>query len=443
MIAAIIKWSIQNRFFVLLGTAILVGFGLYSVKNTPIDAIPDLSDVQVIIKTSYPGQAPQVVEDQVTYPLTTAMLSVPGAITVRGFSFFGDSYVYVIFEDGTDLYWARSRVLEYLNQVSGSLPASAKPQLGPDATGVGWVYLYALVDKTGQHDLAELRSIQDWFLKYELQTVPGVSEVATIGGMVRQYQIEVDPNLLRSYDIPLAHVGMAIKKANQETGASVIEMAEAEYMITASGYITSIDDIKNVPLGLNEQGTPLTIGDVADVRLGPQMRRGIAELNGEGEVVGGVVVMRFGENARETIDGIKQKLVDLTPSLPNGVEIVTVYDRSRLINKAVTNLWSKLFEELIVVAVICVLFLFHFRSSIVAIISLPLGILVAFGVMYLQGISANIMSLAGIAIAIGAMSWSSIKPMRRMELGRRLVSMSSSTQTYLMKDCLFGLAACM
>ncbi|WP_197485655.1 efflux RND transporter permease subunit, partial [Oleiphilus sp. HI0061] len=277
----------------------------------PIDAIPDLSDVQVIIKTTYPGQAPQVVEDQVTYPLTTAMLSVPGAITVRGFSFFGDSYVYVIFEDGTDLYWARSRVLEYLNQVSGSLPSSAKPQLGPDATGVGWVYLYALVDKTGQHDLAELRSIQDWFLKYELQTVPGVSEVATIGGMVRQYQIEVDPNLLRSYDIPLAHVGMAIKKANQETGASVIEMAEAEYMVRVSGYLQSVDDIKNIPLGINAKNTPLLLKDIAKIELGPQMRRGIAELNGEGEVVGGVVVMRFGENAQSVIDNVKAKLESL------------------------------------------------------------------------------------------------------------------------------------
>jgi len=301
MIAAIIRWSIANRFFVLLGTVILIGVGAFSVRNTPIDAIPDLSDVQVIVKTSYPGQAPQVVEDQVTYPLTTAMLSVPGAITVRGFSFFGDSYVYVIFEDGTDLYWARSRVLEYLNQVAGSLPSSAKPQLGPDATGVGWVYLYALVDKTGQHDLSELRSIQDWFLKYELQTVPGVSEVATVGGMVRQYQIEVDPNLLRAYNIPLSHIGMAVKKANQETGASVIEMAEAEYMVRVSGYLQSVEDIENIPLGLNEKGTPLMIKDVAKVRLGPQMRRGIAELNGEGEVVGGIVVMRFGENAQTVI----------------------------------------------------------------------------------------------------------------------------------------------
>jgi len=403
MIAAIIRWSIANRFFVLLGTAILIGVGAYSVRNTPIDAIPDLSDVQVIIKTSYPGQAPQVVEDQVTYPLTTAMLSVPGAITVRGFSFFGDSYVYVIFEDGTDLYWARSRVLEYLNQVSGSLPDSAKPQLGPDATGVGWVYLYALVDRTGQHDLSELRSIQDWFLKYELQTVPGVSEVATIGGMVRQYQIVVDPNLLRAFNIPLSHIGMAVKNANQETGASVIEMAEAEYMVRVSGYLQSVEDIENIPLGLNEKGTPLMLKDVAKIQLGPQMRRGIAELNGEGEVVGGIVVMRYGENAQTVIDSVKVKLEELKKGLPDGVEIVETYDRSGLISNAIENLYEKLLEEFIVVTLICAIFLFHLRSSLVVIISLPVGILAAFIVMYQQGLNANIMSLGGIAIAIGAM----------------------------------------
>jgi len=392
-----------NRFFVLLGTAILIGLGVWSLKHTPIDAIPDLSDVQVIIKTSYPGQAPQVVEDQVTYPLTTAMLSVPGAITVRGFSFFGDSYVYVIFEDGTDIYWARSRVLEYLNQVAGSLPESATPQLGPDATGVGWVYLYALVDRSGQHDLADLRSLQDWFLKYELQTVPGVSEVATVGGMVRQYQIEVDPNLLRSYDIPLSHVSMAVQRANQETGASVIEMAEAEYMVRVSGYLQSVEGIENVPLGINDNNVPLMLKDVASVRLGPQMRRGVAELNGEGEVVGGVVVMRFGENAQTVIDDVKAKLEDLKPGLPDGVEIVPTYDRSGLISRAVNNLYEKLFEEFIVVTLICALFLFHLRSSLVIIVSLPVGILAAFIVMYQQGLNANIMSLGGIAIAIGAM----------------------------------------
>ncbi|MCW8091138.1 efflux RND transporter permease subunit [Alteromonas sp. ASW11-130] len=403
MIGAIIHWSIANRFFVLLATLFLVLGGIYSLKNTPVDAIPDLSDVQVIIKTNYPGQAPQVVQDQVTYPLTTAMLSVPGAKTVRGFSFFGDSFVYVIFDEDTDLYWARSRVLEYLSQVAPSLPENARPQLGPDATGVGWVYLYALVDKTGQHDISQLRSIQDWFLKYELQTVAGVSEVAPVGGMVRQYQVQVSPNKLRAYNIPLSLVQTALKLGNQETGASVIEMAEAEYMVTASGYIKSIADIESIPLGINNQGTPLSIGDIADVSVGPQMRRGVAELNGEGETVGGIVVMRFGENAQDTIDGVKAKLKQLEKGLPPGVEIVTVYDRSGLIGDAVDNLWSKLAEEFLVVMVVCVVFLFHVRSSLVAVISLPIGILAAFIVMHMQGINANIMSLGGIAIAIGAM----------------------------------------
>ncbi|WP_462172405.1 efflux RND transporter permease subunit [Pseudoalteromonas xiamenensis] len=404
MIEAIIRWSIGNRFFVLLVTLMLSGAGIFALKQTPIDAIPDLSDVQVIIKTSYPGQAPQVVQDQVTFPLTTAMLSVPGAQTVRGYSFFGDSYVYVIFDDKTDLYWARSRVLEYLSQVTSSLPANAKSQLGPDATGVGWVYLYALVDKTGKHDLSQLRSIQDWFLKYELQTVSGVSEVAPIGGMVRQYQVQVDPEKLRAYSIPLSLVQIALKQGNQETGASVIEMAEAEYIVTTTGYIQSIQDIEQIPLGLNDKGTALTIGDIATITFGPQMRRGIAELNGEGETVGGVVVMRFGENAAQTIEGVKAKLKSLSASLPEGVEIVTVYDRSNLIDRAIDNLWGKLVEELVVVALVCVLFLFHIRSSIVAVVTLPLGILVAFLIMYFQGINANIMSLGGIAIAIGAMT---------------------------------------
>lgn len=404
MIERIIHWSVYNRFFVLLLTVLLMGMGLFALQKTPVDAIPDLSDVQVIIKTSYPGQAPQVVEDQVTYPLTTAMLSVPGAKTVRGFSFFGDSYVYIIFDDDTDLYWARSRVLEYLSQVSSSLPVSAKPQLGPDATGVGWVYLYALIDKTGQHDISQLRSIQDWFLKYELQTVDGVSEVAAIGGMVKQYQVVVHPDKLRAYNIPLSLIQTAIKQGNQEVGASVVEMAEAEYMVTASGYIKSIDDLSVIPLGINEKGTPLLLQDVADITTGPQMRRGVAELNGEGETVGGVVVMRFGENAQKTIEGVKAKLNDLQKSLPDGVEVITVYDRSNLIENAVENLWSKLLEELAVVALVCIVFLFHVRSSLVAIISLPLGILVSFIIMYFQGINANVMSLGGIAIAIGAMT---------------------------------------
>jgi Cu(I)/Ag(I) efflux system membrane protein CusA/SilA len=403
VIKGLIFWSIRNRFLVLLATLITLGWGVFTLKNTPIDAIPDLSDVQVIIKTSYPGQAPQVVEDQVTYPLTTAMLSVPGAKTVRGFSFFGDSYVYVIFDDDTDLYWARSRVLEYLSQVASRLPASAKPQLGPDATGVGWIYLYALVDRTGQHDLAELRSLQDWFLKYELQTVPGVSEVAPVGGMVKQYQVKVDPDKLRAFGIPLSHITTAIRRANQESGASVLEMAEAEYMVRATGYLDGIDAIRAIPLGATQQGTPILLQDLAEVSVGPQMRRGIAELDGEGETVGGVVVMRFGENAQKTIEGVKAKLEDLKRSLPEGVEIVTVYDRSGLIERAVENLFEKLLEEFVVVIVVCAAFLFHFRSSLVVIISLPVGILMAFIVMYYQGINANIMSLGGIAIAIGAM----------------------------------------
>ncbi len=403
MIESIIRWSIGNRLFVLLATAILVGVGLFSLKNTPVDAIPDLSDVQVIIKTTFPGQAPQVVEDQVTYPLTTAMLSVPGAVTVRGYSFFGDSYVYIIFDEKTDLYWARSRVLEYLSQVAPALPAAARPQLGPDATGVGWVYVYSLIDRTGKHDISQLRSLQDWFLKYELQTVPGVSEVAAMGGMVKQYQVTVNPEKLRAFGIPLSHIQMSIKRANQEVGASVVEMAEAEYMVRASGYLQNKDDLANVPLGVNENGTPLLLQDVADIQLGPQMRRGIAELNGEGEAVGGIVVMRFGENAQATIDGVKQKLEQLKKGLPEGVEIVTVYDRSGLIQSAIENLWQKLIEEFIVVALVCMIFLFHVRSSLVAIVSLPVGILTAFIVMHFQGINANIMSLGGIAIAIGAM----------------------------------------
>ncbi|WP_421322071.1 efflux RND transporter permease subunit [Aeromonas veronii] len=403
MIPSIIRWSIGNRFLVLLLTLILTAWGLWSVKQTPVDALPDLSDVQVIIKTSYPGQAPQVVEDQVTYPLTTAMLAVPGATTVRGYSFFGDSFVYVLFDDNTDLYWARARVLEYLSQVAPNLPASARPQLGPDATGVGWVYQYALVDKTGKHDLSELTSLQNWFLKYELQTVNGVSEVATVGGMVRQYQVRVDPDKLRAYGIPLSLIETAIKQGNQETGASVIEMAEAEYMVRSNGYLKSVEDLKQIPLGTTVRGAPLLLGDVADVVTGPQMRRGIAELNGEGEVVGGIIVMRYGENAQHTIDGVKARLAELKSSLPEGVEVVTVYDRSDLIQRAIDNLSGKLVEEFAVVVLVCLAFLFHLRSSLVVVITLPIAILVAFIVMHLQGINANIMSLGGIAIAIGAM----------------------------------------
>jgi len=403
MIAALIRWSIHNRFLVLLATGFLVAWGMYSISQTPLDALPDLSDVQVIIKTPFPGQAPQVVEDQVTYPLTTAMLAVPKAVTVRGYSFFGDSFVYIIFEDGTDLYWARSRVLEYLSQVAGQLPDGVTPALGPDATGVGWVYEYALVDRTGKHDLSELRSLQDWFLKFELQTVPGVAEVATIGGMVKQYQVVLDPDKLRAFDLTLGQVKRAIRAGNQETGGSVIEMGEAEYMVRASGYLQSLEDLAAIPLGVNDDGTPILLTDVADLRLGPQMRRGLAELDGEGEVVGGVIIMRWGENALTTIEGVKNRLAELQGSLPDGVEIVTTYDRSHLIDRAVETLKGKLLEEFLVVALVCAVFLFHLRSAAVIIISLPVGILIAFIIMHQQGINANIMSLGGIAIAIGAM----------------------------------------
>jgi len=403
MIEAIIRWSISNRILVLIVSALVTVIGWYSLVNTPVDAIPDLSDVQVIVKTSYPGQAPQVVEDQITYPLTTAMLSVPGATTVRGFSFFGDSYIYVIFDDDTDLYWARSRVQEYLSQIAPTLPAQAKTQLGPDATGVGWVYAYALVDRTGRHDLSQLRSLQDFFIKFELQAVSGVSEVATAGGMVKQYQVMVDPDKLRAYGIPLAHIQMAIRAGNQEIGASVIEMAEAEYMIRVTGYIKNIKDLSNVVLKVNPSGTPLLLSDIADISVGPQMRRGVVELNGEGEAVGGIVIMRYGENALQTIQAVKTRLSELKQGLPEGVEIIPVYDRSGLIEDAVDNLWQKLLEEFLVVSLVCVAFLFHLRSSLVAVICLPIGILAAFTVMNYQGINANIMSLGGIAIAIGAM----------------------------------------
>ncbi len=403
MITKVIHWSIHNRPLVLLLTFFLIGWGIFSLLRTPLDAIPDLSDLQVIIKTSYPGQAPEVVEDQVTYPITTAMLSVPGTVAVRGFSFFGDSYVYVIFKDGTDIYWARSRVLEYLSQVASNLPNSAKPQLGPDATGVGWIYQYALVDRTGNHDLSQLRSLQDWFLKYELQTVAGVSEVATVGGMVKQYQVVLDPDKLRIYGIPLEKVKKAIQRANQEVGGSVIEQAEAEYMIRAKGYLKNLDDLRHIPVSVNNKGTPILLNDIADIRLGPQMRRGIAELNGEGEVVGAIIIMRWGENALDTIKAVKLKLEQLKNGLPDGVEIIETYNRSILIERAVKNLGEKLVKEFLIVALVCVVFLFHLRSAFIAIIILPISILIAFIIMEKQGINANIMSLGGIAIAIGAM----------------------------------------
>lgn len=403
MIEKIIAWSIHNRILVLMLCLLLTLVGLLTLSKTPVDAIPDLSDVQVIIKTPYPGQAPQVVEQQVTYPLASAMLAVPGSITVRGYSFFGDSYLYVLFKDGTDLYWARSRVLEYLNQVSGSLPKSAKPQLGPDATGVGWVFEYALRDKTGKHQLAELTTLQNWFLKYELQSIPGVSEVATVGGMVKQYQVVINPNLLRAYHIPISQVKKAINQANQEVGASVIEMAEAEYMIRVKGYLNQLEKFKHIPLGMGEDGAPILLSNVADIRLGPELRRGVAELNGQGEVVGGIILMRMNENAREVIAKVKAKLKSLQKSMPKGVEIVTTYDRSSLIERAINTLKSKLTEETIAVIIVCFIFLYHFRSSLIIVISLPFSILLAFIVMYWQGINANIMSLGGIAIAIGVM----------------------------------------
>ena len=402
MIEKLIRWSVDNRFLVLLATLFLAAAGMWTVKTTPIDALPDLSDVQVIIRTPFPGQAPQIVENQVTYPLATTMMSVPGARTVRGFSFFGDSFVYVLFEDGTDLYWARSRVLEYLSQIQGRLPAAAKPALGPDATGVGWIYQYALVDKSGRYDLSQLRSLQDWFLKFELKSLPNVAEVASVGGMVRQYQVQPDPVKLAAYGIPLSEVIAAIRAANNETGGALLELAEAEYMVRASGYLQTLADFRAIPLKLVD-GVPVTLGEVAHIQLGPEMRRGISELDGEGEVVGGVVILRSGKNARETIAAVKARLDELKTSLPPGVEIVPVYDRSKLIDRAVENLTHKLVEEFIVVALVCALFLWHLRSALVAIIALPLGVLFAFVVMRYQGINANIMSLGGIAIAIGAM----------------------------------------
>ncbi len=403
MIAALIRWSVANRFVVILAALAVIGAGVWAVRATPVDALPDLSDVQVIIRTNYPGQAPQIVENQVTYPLATTMLSVPGAKTVRGYSFFGDSFVYVIFEDGTDLYWARSRVLEYLSQVQGRLPETAKPALGPDATGVGWVYEYALVDRTGRHDLSQLRSLQDWFLRYELKSLPGVAEVASIGGMVKQYQMVLDPVRLAAYGVTHQQVVEAIKRANGETGGSVLEMAEAEYMVRAGGYLKTLDDFRAVPLRTAAGGVPVRLGDVATVQIGPEMRRGIAELDGQGEVAGGVVILRSGENARSTIAAVQAKLAELKRSLPPGVQVVTTYDRSQLIDRAIGNLTTKLVEEFIIVALVCGLFLWHVRSALVAILTLPLGVLIAFIVMRLQGVNADIMSLGGIAIAIGAM----------------------------------------
>jgi len=403
MIKALINFSLKDRLIVLVATLLIAIAGIFAYKNVPLDAIPDLSDVQVIIFTEYPGQSPQVVEDQVTYPLTTAMLAVPKTKVVRGYSFFGFSFVYIIFEDSTDMYWARSRVLEYLNYVSGRLPQGVNPALGPDATGVGWIYEYALVDRTGKHDLAELRSIQDWYLRYPLQTVDGVSEVASVGGYVKQYQIEVNPNALLRYNIPLNKVKKAIKNSNSDVGGTLVELGETEYMVRGLGYIKTIEDIETIPVSVDKEGTPIRIKDIANVQIGPELRRGLVDLNGEGEVAGGVVVMRYGENALTTIQGVRDKLEDLKKGLPEGVEIVPVYDRGDLIERAVKSLNTSLLQELLIVSLIVIIFLLHARSAFVAIITLPLGILMAFIVMRLQGLNANIMSLGGIAITIGAM----------------------------------------
>ncbi len=403
MLAALIRWSIRNRFLVLMGTVLLAAWGVHATLSTPLDALPDLSDTQVIIRTEFPGQAPQVVEDQVTYPLTTTMLSVPGARTVRGYSFFGDSYVYIIFDDKTDLYWARSRVLEYLNQVTGRLPPAAKPTLGPDGTGVGWIYEYALIDHSGHYDISQLRALQDWFLKYELKSVPNVAEVASVGGLVKQYQVVLEPNRMRALGVTIDKVKSALRDSNNETGGSVLELGEAEYAVRATGYLKNLDDFRNVPVGLGTDGTPILLGDVARVQIGPEIRRGVSELDGKGEAVGGVIVMRAGKNALETIDAVKAKITALQQGLPKGVQIIPTYDRSELIHKSVDTLRDRLIEEFIVVTLVCALFLFHLRSALVAIVSLPLGILAAFSVMNWQGVNANIMSLGGIAIAIGAM----------------------------------------
>ncbi|WP_299637820.1 efflux RND transporter permease subunit [uncultured Ruegeria sp.] len=435
MITAIIRSSLANR-FVILALAFMMGVaGIWAIRETPVDAIPDLSDVQVIVRTPYPGQAPQVVENQITYPLATALLAVPGAKDVRGFSFFGDSFVYVVFEDGTDLYWARSRVLEYLGQITGSLPEGVSPQLGPDATGVGWIYQYALVDRTGNHDLAQLRTLQDWFLKYELQAVEGVSEVATIGGMVKQYQVVVDPNKLRAYDITLAQLRTAIQAANRETGGSVIEMGEAEFMVRSSGYIDELSDLASAPLMVNERGAALTLGDVAEIRLGPEMRRGVGELDGQGDAVGGVVILRWGGNALATIKAVEARIEELRSNLPEGVEIITTYDRSGVIERAIDNLQKKLTQEFIVVVLVCAAFLLHLRSSLVILLSLPLGIFAAFILMKAQGVNANIMSLGGIAIAIGAMVDASIVMIEAMHRRLEKEKLTAENRWRIVQEC--------
>ena len=435
MIPSIIRLSIANGFVVVALAFMLSVAGIWAIRETPVDAIPDLSDVQVIVRTPYPGQAPQVVENQITYPLASAMLAVPGAQDVRGFSFFGDSFVYVVFEDGTDLYWARSRVLEYLGQITGNLPEGVSPQLGPDATGVGWIYQYALIDRSGNHDLSQLRTLQDWFLKYELQAVEGVSEVATIGGMVKQYQVVVDPNKLRAYDITLQELRSAILAANRETGGSVIEMGEAEYMVRSSGYIDELSDLASAPLMVNDRGAALTLGDVADIRLGPEMRRGVGEFDGVGDAVGGVVILRWGGNALATIEAVEARIETLRPNLPDGVEIVTTYDRSGVIERAIENLQIKLTEEFIVVVLVCAAFLLHLRSSLVILLSLPLGIFVAVILMKAQGVNGNIMSLGGIAIAIGAMVDASIVMIEAMHRRLEKEKLTPENRWRIVQEC--------
>ena len=405
--AKIIDWSVNNRFFVMLGALVLLAAGMVSITKIPLDAIPDLSDTQVIIRTEFPGQAPQVIEDQVTFPLSTQMLGLPKTKVVRGFSMFGTSFVYIVFEDNVDMYWARSRVLESLSQVRSELPEGADPQLGPDATGVGWVFQYALFDRTGQHDLSELRSLQDWFVRFELATIDGVAEVASVGGFVKEYQVLVDPNKLRAFDVSLQMVIEAVRSANQETGGRTLEMAETEYLIRSFGYVNKPEDLQQTVLKTVD-GTPITVGDVARVVEGPAIRRGITELNGVGEAVGGIVVMRPGANALDVIHNVKERLESVKQGLPSGVEVKVVYDRSELIEGSVDYLKDKLIEESLMVALITFLFLLHARSAFVAIITIPLGILAAFIIMNAQGITANIMSLGGIAIAIGAMVDASI-----------------------------------
>jgi len=402
MIGRVIEWCAGNRFLVFFGVAVLVIGGIWSMQRIPLDALPDISDVQVIIHTNWAGEPPNIIEDQVTYPIVTSMLAAPHVKSVRAQTMFNDSYVFVIFEDGTDMYWARSRVLEYLQTIQGRLPEGVHPVIGPDATGAGWIYEYALVDRSGKHSLADLRSLQDWHLRYQLETVPGVAEVATIGGFVRQYQVQIDPNKLLAYGIPLSAVIDRVKSSTNEVGGRVLELNGTRYMIRGLGYLKSPDDLANVPLNASH-GTPVRIGDVGTVSFGPDIREGVAEWNGEGETVGGIVVMRYGENALNVIDGVKVKLAQIKSSLPPGVEVVTGYDRSGLIHASIGTLKRDLLEEAIIVSLVIILFLFHFRSALIPIIALPIAVIASFIPMYYLHVSSNIMSLGGLALAIGVL----------------------------------------